>query len=78
MRGHKTGGREKGTPNKFSGALRDMILSALDEAGGVAYVAKQANENPTAFLMLVGKVLPLSVKNADQAPFVVRRQGEPG
>ena len=42
----KTGGREKGTPNKISGALREMILGALDDAGGQAYLMRQAQENP--------------------------------
>jgi hypothetical protein len=27
--------------------LREMILCALDDAGGQAYVAEQARENPT-------------------------------
>jgi len=35
-----------------------MILGALDKAGGEAYLLRQANENPTAFLVLLGKVLP--------------------
>ena len=65
--GPKVGGRKKGTPNKQTAALKDMILTALegaDKEGSVAYLTKQAAENPTAFLTLVGKVLPLQV-NAD-------------
>lgn len=67
----KTGGRKKGTPNRITGALKDMILTALDEAhpeGSVAYLKLQAMENPTAFMSLVGKVLPLQVTGADGAP----------
>jgi hypothetical protein len=59
-RGHKTGGRQKGTPNKHTRAVKDMILEALDKAGGVEYLLTQAGENPTAFLTLVGKTLPLT------------------
>ena len=33
-----------------------MILGALDDAGGQAYLMRQAEENPTAFLTLIGKV----------------------
>jgi hypothetical protein len=65
--GERRGGRKAGTPNKMTAALKDMILQALDEAhpgGSVAYLKGQASENPTAFLSLVGKVLPLQV-NAD-------------
>lgn len=57
----KSGGRQRGTPNKTTSALKDMILQALDEAGGVDYLVAQAAECPTAFLSLVGRVLPLSV-----------------
>lgn len=67
----KTGGRKKGTPNKVTGQLKDMILQALDESGGVAYLKTQALENPTAFLSLVGKVLPLQVTGEGGGPIVV-------
>ena len=54
-------GRPKGALNKNTAALKDMILGALNNKGGVAYLEKQADENPTAFLTLVGKVLPMTV-----------------
>jgi hypothetical protein len=55
-------GRAKGTPNKNTKAIKDMIVKALHEAGGVAYLVDQAKKNPKAFLMLVGRVLPLDVR----------------
>ena len=75
-RGVKTGGRKKGTPNKMTAALKDMILTALDEAhpkGSVEYLKAQASANPTAFLTLVGKVLPLQVTGGDEgsAPVMI-------
>ena len=57
----KSGGRKKGIPNKFTADLKGMILTALSEMGGVTYLKAQAVENPTAFLGLVGKVLPKEV-----------------
>ena len=54
-------GRVKGSTNKVTKALKDMILGALDEAGGQTYLVKQAGENPTAFLTLIGKVLPVDL-----------------
>ena len=60
--GNRGVGRVKGVPNKVTKELKEMILGALDDAGGQSYLARQAEENPTAFLTLVGKVLPLSVK----------------
>lgn len=51
----------KGIPNKYPKALKEMILSALDKAGGEDYLREQAEANPAAFLTLIGKVLPLQV-----------------
>lgn len=59
-------GRPKGVPNKATTALKDMILQALDGAGGSEYLKARATDPRTAsaFLTLVGKVLPLQVHGA--------------
>lgn len=59
--GNRGLGRKKGSKNKFTAEVKDMILQALDKAGGVDYLARQAEENPGPFMTLVGKVLPLQV-----------------
>ena len=59
--GRKTGGRTKGTPNKLTADLKEMILGALADAGGRNYLLAQSESNPTAFMTLVGKVLPLQL-----------------
>lgn len=59
--GNRGKGRKKGVPNKNTALLKDMILGALEEKGGIDYLVRQADANPTAFLTLVGKVLPLQV-----------------
>ena len=68
-------GRPKGSKNKMTAALKDMILTALNDAGGdgggVAYLARQAEENPAAFLALLGKVLPLQVAGAGGGPILI-------
>ncbi len=64
-------GRPKGTPNKINAQLRDMILQALDGAGGVEYLQKQADANPNAFLSLIGKVLPMQVSGEGGGPVKV-------
>ena len=59
-KGKKTGGGTRaGKPNKNTAEIKDMILTALAGAGGVKYLQRQADENPVAFMALVGKVLPL-------------------
>lgn len=55
------GGRPRGAKNKTTVALKEMVLQALERAGGIRYLKKQAKENPSAFLTLVGKVLPLQI-----------------
>jgi ubiquinone biosynthesis protein UbiJ len=74
--GKKTGGRKKGTPNKTTTAIKEMVIDALDKAGGVNYLLTQAADNPTAFLTLVGKVLPLQVQGDPDHPLIheIRRR----
>lgn len=54
-------GRPAGRLNKVNADIKAMIVEALSEVGGVTYLKAQATENPTAFLGLVGKVLPKEV-----------------
>ena len=58
-------GRVKGVPNKITREVRSMILNALDKSGGVNYLVRQATENPTAFLTLLGKCLPKQITGED-------------
>lgn len=58
----KGGGRPKGKPNKVNGDVKAMVLGALEQVGGQQYLAEQAEANPTAFMSLVGKVLPREMK----------------
>jgi hypothetical protein len=48
-----------------------MILGALSAAGGMAYLEAQAHENPNAFMVLVGKVLPLQLTGDADNPIEV-------
>ena len=64
----KSGGRTKGTTNRLTADVKDMILAALDKAGGVDYLFNQSSSNPSAFLTLVGKVLPMQLTGKDGAP----------
>lgn len=74
--GFKTGGRKKGTPNKTTALLKDAILQAAEKAGDqegmIGYLHKQAHENPTAFMALLGKVLPMQVQGDPENPLAVK------
>ena len=64
-------GRPRGVPNKITGALKEMILGALSRAGGEDYLVQQAWKNPTAFLALLGKVLPTTLAGDPPNPLAV-------
>jgi hypothetical protein len=77
-------GRVKGTPNKVTRELKEMILGALDAAGGIDYLTERANDPKTAsaFLTLIGKVLPMQVTGENGGPVgiavIERRVIDPG
>lgn len=67
-------GKPKGATNKTSRELKDMILTALSQAGGEQYLLERALDPRTAsaFMSLVGKVLPMQVTGANGMPLVAR------
>lgn len=68
--GERRGGRQAGTPNVITRDLKEMVLGALDDAGGREYLAKQAVLNPGPFMTLVGKCLPREIVGKDGAPLI--------
>ena len=74
----KTGGRKKGVGNKQTAELREMIMTALNEAGGVDYLVQQATKSPNAFMSLIKAVLPKDVTVSGQEngePITIRIRG---
>jgi hypothetical protein len=69
-KGKPRGGSRKGRPNKVTADLKAMIAQALDRAGGVEYLTKQAESSPAAFLTLLGKTLPKEVTGKDGDPLL--------
>jgi hypothetical protein len=69
-------GRPKGAQNKTTTALKDAILVAGEQAGGeaglVGYLRNMATTNPSAFLSLLGKVLPMTLAGDRDAPLQER------
>ena len=70
-------GRKAGVPNKITRTLKEAILYAAEMAGedgkgkdGLeGFLARQAQANPKSFMSLLGRVLPMTVANADDEPF---------
>lgn len=54
-------GRPKGVPNKLTTDIKQTIVDAFDQLGGVDYLVSVAKDNPAVFCTLVGKVIPKEV-----------------
>ena len=71
----KTGGRQKGTPNKSTKALKDAVMAAFDAVGGEEYLINVAHEDPRTFVALLAKILPMDVTVREPVQITVIRPG---
>jgi hypothetical protein len=55
-------GRPKGVPNHITRTIKDAIEAAFQGVGGPEYLMRQAEENPQAFMTLLGKIIPAQVQ----------------
>ncbi|MHB1642610.1 MAG: hypothetical protein ACYCS8_08105 [Acidithiobacillus sp.] len=60
-RGRAGLGRPAGSPNKINAGVKSMILGALDDLGGQAWLMEQAKADPRAFMSLLGRILPSEI-----------------
>lgn len=72
-RGRKTGGRQKGSINKTTASVKAALLEAFEQKGGVPSLLDWAQENPTEFYRLWGRLAPAEVQmgGADGGPLTV-------
>ncbi len=73
-KGFKTGGRQKGTPNKFTMTVKEGLEHAWAGIGGAEHLTAWARENPTEFYKLYGRLIPQDV--AVRAALTVRFHDE--
>lgn len=65
-KGHKKyGGRQKGTPNKSTAAVKSALVDAFEQLGGVGALVEWGKDNRGEFYKLWAKLLPTEIKNAD-------------
>ena len=57
----KQGGRVKGTPNKVTASVKQALTEAFERKGGVPSLLKWAEDEPTAFYQLWGRLAPAEV-----------------
>ena len=69
MKGKKTGGRQRGTPNKTTSVVKDAIQLAAEGLGGWQRMMAWAKEDPLNERVFWGqvypKLLPLQVTGED-------------
>lgn len=70
------GGRPKGVRNKLTATVKEAIIEAFNQAGGVEYLTRIANEDPKTFCALVGKVIPLQITGKDDGPVELKVKWE--
>jgi hypothetical protein len=54
-------GRPKGVPNKLTRTIKEAIEAAFEQVGGHEYLARMAEDQPTAFMALLGKAMPTQI-----------------
>lgn len=69
----KTGGRQAGTPNKYTGNVKAMFDEVIHRKGGADGLETWANANPDEFWKQVAKMLPkdVVVTGGDGAPIKI-------
>lgn len=74
-------GRKKGVPNKLTRTIKAAVELAFEKAGGADYLARMAEQEPTSFMTLLGKVIPQQIEhsvNNDLAERMIRYRERPG
>jgi hypothetical protein len=72
VKGKKTGGRRKGTPNKVTASIKAAFSDAFDKLGGVPSLVQWGRENQTEFYKLVSKLIPSEVSmSGEMTPLVI-------
>lgn len=54
--------------NKVTTDIKAMILGALTSGGGQEWLEQQMKVNPTAFMTLIGKIIPTQITGANDGP----------
>lgn len=61
----KTGGRKKGTPNKFNVSIKEAVLTVFNNIQGekdLGHFTQWAEANPTEFYRICSKMIPQQVQ----------------
>lgn len=67
-------GRRPGSKNKWGQDLQRTILKSLDRVGGSRYLERMANEQPAAYMGLLGKCVPREMRAEITAELTIRQE----
>jgi hypothetical protein len=67
----KLGGRQRGTPNRVTGAFREAVLLAYENIGGHEAFSKWAADNQTEFYRIAARLIPTEIKGPSEEITVV-------
>ncbi|MBU2754928.1 hypothetical protein HFU84_13100 [Acidithiobacillus sp. CV18-2] len=70
-------GRPKGRGNLFPMTLKDDILEAYQQLGGIAWLVQLGREEPKVFAALLARLLPAEKADADDGKTVIVIRGGP-
>lgn len=75
----KTGGRQRGTPNRLTQSAREAFQFAFDALGGADALAEWARQQPHDFYRLYARMIPSTGPSAlgPQTLTVIRRDEAP-
>lgn len=65
--GIKTGGRQRGTPNKITTVFKDAVRTVYEDIGGHAAFAEWARANPSDFYRIAAKLIPTEAPASQDA-----------
>jgi hypothetical protein len=66
----KTGGRQKGKPNKLTSSAKEAFALAFEGIGGVDKLTEWARENPGDFFKLYARLIPAELTGANGEPLI--------
>ncbi len=62
----KTGGRQSGTPNRFTGAFREAVLHVYNGLGGHKAFLEWARKNPTEYYRIAARLIPVELRSEEE------------
>jgi hypothetical protein len=68
----KTGGRQKGTPNKLTTSFKQAVILAFDAIGGDRTFQRWAKKNQTAFYKIATRLIPTEVVGDPDRPVAIK------